>query len=81
MPLTEGGVQPPVAAEEHLSALAGACVSCDGAVIEALHVSITLGHQLFIQGFVFQLGKEDRGEVGRQMAISLAKESCVIDFP
>lgn len=79
--LTEGGVHQLVSAKEHLSVQAGACVSCGQAVINALLISITLRDQIFTRGVVLQLEKEDRGEVGRQRAVSLAKESRIIDFP
>lgn len=81
MPLTEGGVHQLVSAKEHLSVQAGACVSCGQAVINALLISITLRDQIFTRVVVLQLEKEDRGEVGRERVVSLAKESRIIDFP
>lgn len=82
MPLTEGDIYCLVSSEEHLSVQSNGCVLCSQGVIDALLFSIALGGQISIQGFVSQqLGKEDRGEIGRQMVVPLAKEACFVDFP
>lgn len=82
MPLTEGGVHLLVTSEEHLCVQASASASCGQAVIDALFVSVALGDQVVTRGFISPpLGKKDRGEVGRQVVISLAKEPYVTDFP
>lgn len=78
MPLTEGVVHVLVSSQEHPSLQSSVCVSCGQGVIDTLLVSITpRGRGVVLQ----QIVKEDRGEVGSQMVVPLAKEACSIDFP
>lgn len=81
MPLTEGVVHLLVSSKDHPSVQSSPCVSCGQGVIDALLFSITLEGQIFVQVVFQQLGKKDRGEVGRQMVFPLAEEACSVDFP